>query len=148
MLPEHSEWSENIYLELICQNTAGPWAFSYNQASEHVETAQSSMDLHKVWSAFLTDHVTLEGQVLYPNNKPWSLPSSAVLTQRLVSQLSSQELPEPPMGKRLINLSHENSLSKELLQVIGHFRKLLSSEQYLLYKYDDMNLVPNTQVRR
>lgn len=52
------------------------------------------------------------------------------------------------MGKRLINLSHENSLSKELLQVIGHFRKLLSSEQYLLYKYDDMNLVPNTQVRR
>lgn len=71
-----------------------------------------------------------------------------MLTQRLVSQLSSQELPEPPMGKRLIDLSHENSLSKELLQVIGHFRKLLSSEQYLLYKYDDMNLVPNTQVRR
>lgn len=46
MLPEHSEWSENIYLELICQNPAGPWAFSYNQTSEHVETLQSSMAIH------------------------------------------------------------------------------------------------------
>lgn len=43
------------------------------------------------------------------------------------------------MGKRL--------MSKELLQVIGHFRKRLSSEQYLPYKYDDVNLIPNTQVR-
>lgn len=33
MLPEPSEWSENIYLELTCQNIAGLWAFSYNQTS-------------------------------------------------------------------------------------------------------------------
>lgn len=116
---------------------------------------------HKVWNAFLTDHITLEGQVYYIQVTSLDLfHSSAVLTQRLVSQLSSQELPEPPMRRRLIDLSHENYLLRCLRSylVIRHFRRLLSSERcqtgqvaqsgkYLPYKYEDMSLTSNTQVK-
>lgn len=92
-----------------------------------------------------------------------------ILNRPLLSCANS-EVSQPTFLSRAARASNGNeaywpksrklsgSLSKELLQVIGHFRGLLSSERcqtgqmaqsgkYLPYKYEGLSSTPNTQVK-